>query len=131
MTDLSAPAMWSALLHAIADHIQNGHVRFSYETAEEILRTDGDAGAVMAYAQVLIAEHLRRSANEPESVLAHPPVVGFRVEGFDADMWNFLGLEQDDLERARERREANRGRYPDMRYRIVRREEIWTVVESE
>ncbi|MFD9004430.1 hypothetical protein ACFV0T_26315 [Streptomyces sp. NPDC059582] len=60
----SAPTDRTALLHAAALAVQSGDVWFHTAAAEAALK-NGGTFALIAYAQLAIAEHLRRMADEP------------------------------------------------------------------
>ncbi|MFE9738860.1 hypothetical protein [Streptomyces sp. NPDC006477] len=71
------------------------------------------------------------SDTQPTVDQARPPRVQWRVEGYDADEWNPLGLPEDDHETAVAKRASWKQRLPGVPTRLLRETTTWTVEEDE
>lgn len=76
-------------------------------------------------------DFLNEEAGQQTQQHAHEPLTEFRVETFDGDVWHLAGSAVYTVEAARAKREGLRPRAPEQLWRIIRRDETFTVVESD
>jgi hypothetical protein len=128
------PTAWAyeqacAALNRKTEQIER--VRSVLESEAVVGRNALDYRGLITSALMVDAAPVSGPGGAADETQAHPPVTEYRLEFFDADMWNPISQKRQTLDEVRATRDIFRRGYPDARLRIVRWDETSTVVESD